>query len=301
LSSVAIHTLDLHFQGNPETIASFLVIGPEGPVLVETGPGSTLPSLERGLAQYGFTPDDVHDILLTHIHLDHAGAAGWWAQRGARLHVHQLGASHLIRPIKLMESAQRIYGDQMERLWGQFLPAPAGQVHEVQDGDVIVAGGLKFTAFDTPGHARHHLVYRLGGVAFVGDLGGIRLAGRPYLRVPTPPPDFDPPAWLASVERMRARRFSRLYLTHFGPVDEVDAHWEAVENLVQEVTDLVRREVVAGLDRAAVTARFTEWELARQGAHGLDPEAQTRYNSLGAAQIAVNGIVRYLNKLATPN
>jgi glyoxylase-like metal-dependent hydrolase (beta-lactamase superfamily II) len=129
------------------------------------------------------------------------------------------------------------------------------------------------------------------------------LAGRPYLRVPTPPPDFDPPAWLASVERMRARRFTRLYLTHFGPVpvDEVDAHWEAVENLVQEVTDLVRREVEAGLDRTAVTARFMEWELARQGAHGLDPEAQTRYNSLGAAQIAVNGIVRYLNKLATPN
>jgi len=301
VSQFEIHTLDLHFQGNPETIASFLVIGPEGPVLVETGPGSTLPALERGLARHGFTPDDVHDILLTHIHLDHAGAAGWWAQRGARLHVHHLGAAHLIRPLKLIESAHRIYGDQMERLWGQFLPAPAEQVHEAQDGDVIEAGGLKFTALDTPGHARHHMVYQLGEIAFVGDLGGIRLAGRPYLRVPTPPPDFDPPAWLASVERMRACRFSRLYLTHFGPVDDADPHWVNVETQLHEVVGLVRREIEAGLDRATIATRFAEWELARQVAYSLDSDSRTRYNSLGAAQIAVNGIVRYLNKLATPN
>src|SRR5262245_24856094 len=151
-----IHVLDLRFRGAPHGIAAFVVLGPDGTVLVETGPGSTLATLHAELARVGLQSSDIRDVLVTHIHLDHAGAAGWWAQHGARVHVHHIGAPHLIDPERLLASAGRIYGEAMGELWGQFLPAPAHKVFAHHDGDVILAGGLRFVAHDTPGHARHH-------------------------------------------------------------------------------------------------------------------------------------------------
>jgi glyoxylase-like metal-dependent hydrolase (beta-lactamase superfamily II) len=293
---VQIHTLDLHFQGSPQAIASYLVIGPGGPVLIETGPGSTLPSLRQGLAAHGFVPTDIKDVLLTHIHLDHAGAAGWWARQGATVHVHHVGAPHLQDPSRLLASAQRIYGDKMDVLWGEFLSAPAEKLHSLHDGDVVMAGGLQFTALDTPGHARHHMLYRLGEVAFTGDLAGIRLAGRPYLRLPTPPPEFELDAWLASLERVRAEKFAKLYLTHFGAVDDVAAQWDEVERLLHEYVDLVRGEVAQGTERDALVERFSEYETARMKAAHLDDEAFARYATIGPAGMAVDGLMRYLRK-----
>jgi len=117
-----IHTLDLNFQGFPGTIATYLIPHARGAVLIETGPGTTTHALEAGVRAHGFTMEDITDVLLTHIHLDHAGAVGWVAQHGARVHVHPRGAPHLINPEKLLSSAGRIYGDDMDRLWGQFLP-----------------------------------------------------------------------------------------------------------------------------------------------------------------------------------
>ena len=295
-----IHPLDLRFQSSPEGIAAFLVIGPGGPVLVETGPGSTLPMLERELARFGLTPADVHDVLVTHIHLDHAGAAGWWAQRGTRVHVHHIGAPHLVDPSKLLASAHRIYGDLMKPLWGEFLAAPAECIHPLKDGDMIEVCGLKFMALDTPGHARHHMLYHLEDVAFTGDLAGIRLSGRPYLRLPTPPPEFDLSEWLASIARVRARKFSRLYLTHFGAVDEVDAHWSTVEALLAEYAERVRQAFVQGTQREAIIARFTEWEEGRQAASGLDAQARALYAAVGPVGMSVDGLIRYWSKRHHP-
>lgn len=294
--NVQIHTLDLHFQGAPEAIAAFLIIGPEGPVLIETGPGSTLQTLQRELARLGLTPGDLRDVLLTHIHLDHGGAAGWWARQGARIHVHPVGAPHLIDPSRLLSSAERIYGDQMMPLWGEYLASPAEQVHAHRDGDVIRAGGLDIIAWDTPGHARHHFVYELDGVAFTGDLAGIRIAGRPHTRLPTPPPEFEREAWLASVGRMRARNFKRLYLTHFGAVDDVAAHWEHVEHLVNESAEQARAELERGADREAIIARFTEQEDARMAAAGLTPDDMAHYSSVGPVGMSVDGLLRYWKK-----
>ena len=124
MPTLDIQPLDLNFLGHPRTIASFLVRGPGGPVLVETGPGSTVPALQAALAQHCLQPADIHDVLLTHIHLDHAGAAGWWARQGAIIHVHHVGAPHLAQPERLLISARRIYGNQMDALWGEFLPVP---------------------------------------------------------------------------------------------------------------------------------------------------------------------------------
>lgn len=294
----AVHILDLHFQGAREAIAAFLVIGPGGPALVEAGPGSTLPALQAALAQFNLRPADIGDVLLTHIHLDHGGAAGWWARQGARVHVHHVGAPHLIDPSKLLASAQRIYGDRMDSLWGEYLAAPAERVHVLHDGDVVEAAGLRFTALDTPGHARHHLVYQLEDLAFTGDLAGIRLSARPHTRLPTPPPEFDRDEWLTSVERMRGRRFRRLYLTHFGAVDDVDAQWDTVARLAADYPERIRAELDQGAERDVIVRRFTEYEATRQAADGLDAAGQSLYSSVGPLGMSVDGLLRYWKKRA---
>ena len=292
----AIHTIDLNFLSTPHAIASFAVLGPNGATIIETGPSSTLPALLEGLQALGVRPADVRDVLVTHIHLDHGGAAGWWAQRGARVHVHHIGAPHLMHPSKLLASARRIYGDQMDPLWGEFLAAPPERVRALHDGDVVEAGGLKFLALDTPGHARHHMLYQLGEAAFTGDLAGIRLSGRAYVRLPAPPPEFDLEAWLASIARVRARKLSRLYLTHFGLVDEVDAHWSRVETLLAEYAQRVRDDLARGAGRDAIVARFGEWEEARQAADGLDAQARALYAGVGPVDMSVDGLLRYWSK-----
>src|SRR6185436_8396441 len=169
---------------------------------------------------------------------------------------HHIGAPHLIAPERLLASARRVYGDQMDALWGEFLSAPEGQVHAVSDGEVIEAGGLSFTAHDTPGHARHHHVFTLGDIAFVGDLAGVRRPGGAHVRLPTPPPEFDREAWLASIARIQALNLSRIYLTHYGAVDDVGAHWDVVSRLLDDYTERARAGLAAGLDRDAIVADF---------------------------------------------
>ena len=301
MPSFEVHALDLHFLGHPQTIASFLVHGPGGPVLIETGPGSTLPALQGGLAVYGLKPADIRDVLLTHIHLDHAGAAGWLAQQGATVHVHHVGAPHMAQPERLLTSARRIYGDQMDPLWGEFLPVPQAQLRPLRDGDVVVAGGLRFTALDTPGHASHHMVYQLEDTGFAGDLGGVRRPHIRHVRVPTPPPEFDRLAWLASIERVRSRGLARLYLTHFGPVDDVDAHLGVVAELVRQYSDLVGRLLDGGANRDTILAEFSAWERQRLEADEVPAGEWPIYADIGPVGMTVDGLIRYWHNQAKPS
>lgn len=294
--SFEVHTLDLQFQGAPHAIAAFLIFGPAGVVLIETGPGSTLGALQSELARLGVQPSDVADVLLTHIHLDHAGAAGWWAQHGARVHVHHLGAPHLIDPGRLLNSAQRIYGDAMDTLWGQFLPAPAHRVYALHDQAVVEAGGLRFIAHDTPGHARHHLVYQLDDLGFVGDLAGVRLPDHDHVRLPTPPPEFELEAWLDSAARMRALALSRIHLTHFGPVDSVAEHWDTVLDLVPRYAERVRAGLAAGVDRDALVTDMQAWEEARFVAGQVPEPLWPIYAGIGPASMSLDGVLRYWKK-----
>ncbi|RME85847.1 MAG: MBL fold metallo-hydrolase, partial [Caldilineae bacterium] len=186
--------IDLYFQGEPQLIASYVIRGPKGVVLVETGPGSTVERLLAELAAMGIPRQQVTDILLTHIHLDHAGAAGRLAREtGATVHVHHVGAPHMADPTRLLASAGRIYGDLMEPLWGEFLPVPREQLHALEDNEVVEAAGLRFTALDTPGHAYHHMAYLLDGLCFTGDVAATRLPGSAHIRLPVPPPEIHIP------------------------------------------------------------------------------------------------------------
>jgi glyoxylase-like metal-dependent hydrolase (beta-lactamase superfamily II) len=292
-----IETLDLDFGRTAETIAAFLVLGPESPVLIETGPASTLPTLLRRLDEHGVAPSDIRHVLVTHIHLDHAGAAGWWAQQGATVYVHPLGARHLIDPRKLLASAARIYGDRMDELWGRSLPAPEDRVVAVEDGETIRAGGLEIVPIETPGHARHHHVYRLGEFAFTGDAAGIRLPGKSWIDLPAPPPEFDLSEWKRTLERLRAERFATIYRTHFGPTSEVAEQLDTFEGLLQQASTTVRDLIERGAERDEMVEAYCDGMRSRAAASGVDDETAEAYELANPRYMSVDGIARYWNKL----
>jgi len=294
--TVKIHTIDLNFQDVPQSIAAYLVMGPDGPVLVETGPGSTLETLKAGIQAHGVAVSDIKHVLVTHIHLDHAGAAGWWAQQGAKIYVHAVGAPHLINPEKLLTSAGRIYGDKMDTLWGDFLPAPAENVVPIEDNQQIDVAGLTFTALNTPGHAWHHHVYQLGDVAFTGDAAGICLSGQPFVDVPAPPPEFKLEVWMKTIDRLLERDFKAIYPTHFGRVDNPTFQLIALKQLMIDAVGFIRANLLAGVSRDEMVTLFNEWQRARAEAAGLDAEVVHKYEMANPWYMSVDGILRYWRK-----
>lgn len=223
--------VDLLYLGRAEYIASCLIETGEGVAIVDPGPAVSMPALIEALAMRGHTLDDVRWILLTHIHLDHGGASGSLVARNPRIivHAHARGVPHLIDPARLLESATRIYGDQMDALWGEFLPIPRENLRSLDGGDVLDLGGRLVDVAYTPGHAWHHVSYRdrESGTVFVGDTVGERMpSGTPPIPT-TPPPDIELEVWSASRSAIRAWRPRHLFLTHFGPLDDVDAFMDA--------------------------------------------------------------------------
>ena len=298
MNPTRIETLDLEFGHTPETIAAFLVFGPEGPVLVETGPASTLPTLLSRLEENGVAPGDVRHVLVTHIHLDHAGAAGWWAQQGATVYVHPNGERHLIDPSKLLTSAERIYEDRMDELWGQTVPAPAEQVVAVEGNAIIEAAGLEFVALDTPGHARHHHVYRLGAVAFTGDAAGVRLGDRHWIDLPGPPPEFDLGAWKGTLNRLRHENLDAIYRTHFGATTDVSEQLDRFESHLDAGAAFVRDMMAEGLDRDSMIARYNETMRRWASQDGVDDATALAYELANPRFMSVDGIARYWRKRA---
>ncbi|MBI4674716.1 MAG: MBL fold metallo-hydrolase [Chloroflexi bacterium] len=291
-----VQTLDVHFDNKPGIIGVYCIEHRDGIVLVDCGPGSTLPVLLDALRAHDLTAQDVTDVLLTHIHLDHAGAAGWWAQQGARIHVHPVGAPHLLNPEKLLASAQRIYGADMQRLWGSFLPVPADKLIEHHDDDAIEIGGRTFVALDTPGHAEHHFAYLFEDVCFSGDVGGVRVGGLTHVRPPTPPPEIHFEKWRASIARLRQAAFQIIAPTHFGlhadktrHLDALASNLGAIENwMVQEMRDPPTPEVF----RAHFAALMAE--LARADGYSLSEVSV--YGDAAGTDMSADGVYRYWKK-----
>lgn len=283
--------LDLHFQAEG-TVGAFLVRTKEGPVLVETGPESLAGHLEAALQAQGFALADVRHVFLTHIHLDHAGAAWRLARHGARIYVHPRGAVHLAEPGKLLDSARRIYGEAMERLWGRLEPIPADQITTLEDGETIRLGGLALQAIHTPGHAVHHITYRLEDGLFTGDVGGIRIGQGPVIP-PFPPPDIDLEAWQISIARMRAVRPTHIYPTHFGIKGDGLAHLDSLEENLHRIAGWMRDQLAAGLTEEALVPRFQDYMEALLAGQGLTGEAIQDYEIADPAFMSVHGLARY--------
>ena len=262
--------VDLLFLGRPHAIATAVVRTPGTMALIDPGPSTCLESLDLGLQQQGLRLSEITDILLTHIHLDHAGVTGTIVRRYPHVNVfvHERGAAHLTDPEKLMASAARLYGDQMDRLWGEFAAVPAQNLTVLTGGEHIDAGGRSFEVAYTPGHASHHVSYydRSSSVAFVGDTAGVCIDGG-YVLPPTPPPDIDVEAWKRSVARIEAWSPQTLFLTHFGPVQSAAPHLQAlVENL----------ETTAGIVRMRLSEPGTDEEKRRRFSEDLQRELRRR-------------------------
>ena len=290
--------IDLNFRGRPRVIASALLSGPDGVTIVDPGPTSCLPVLEQGLRDRGLSLRDVRALLLTHIHLDHAGAAGTIVERvpAVKVYVHDMGAPHMIDPTKLLASATRLHGDQMETLWGAFLPLPASSVTSLAGGERLDVAGTSIRVAYTPGHAKHHVCYldEATGMAYVGDTGGVCLGGD-FLLVPTPPPDIDLEAWHGSVDVIEKWRPVSLFLTHFGPVTPARAHLARVH----ERLDAARAAIEASLkdgstDEERVHAFVTR---LRQEARRTLPEHEAAAAELAAPFDQLwQGLARYAKK-----
>lgn len=235
--------VDLLFRAQPRVIATAVLSSPEGLALVDPGPTSCLPTLEAGLQRFGASLSDVTHVLLTHIHLDHAGAAGEIVRRVPQVEVvvHERGAPHMVDPAKLLASATRLYGDAMDTLWGPFLPVAADRVRSVSGDETIEASGRRLRIAYTPGHASHHVSYldESTGVAYVGDTAGLRVAGD-YVLAPTPPPDIDIDAWSRSLDVFDAWSPDELFLTHFGPTTLVKAHIARFREILRTQAALVK-------------------------------------------------------------
>jgi glyoxylase-like metal-dependent hydrolase (beta-lactamase superfamily II) len=291
-----IHTIDLGFMGLRQAIAVYVIPHQHGAILVESGPGSTIPALQAGLKALGLSIQDIRDVFLTHIHLDHAGAAGWLARQGARIHVHPVGAPHLLNPEKLLASAGRIYGELMQSLWGEFLPVPEGQLSVLRDGEVVEVNGLSLRALDTPGHANHHFVYLFEDVCFSGDIGGVRIGGVPHLRLPMPPPEFNLEKWQQSLARLRSEKFSRIAPTHFGLYADPDWQLAAVQDALDEIEAWMEAVLPQGLPVEVLNDRFLEWTRSRSLAAGLPPDLLGVYEAANPSWMSTQGILRYWEK-----
>ena len=286
-----IHTLDLEFFRG-ETIAAYLVESGGHLALVETGPDSTWPHLVAALARHGAKPSDVKDVLVTHIHLDHAGAAWRLARTGANIWVHPRGAPHMADPSKLLASATRIYKDQMDTLWGTLEPIPPDRLKITEDGADIRIGNAAIRVLETPGHAIHHNAYFLEGFVFTGDVGGVAIGDGPNLP-PTPPPDIDLPTWARSIERIKAARPDGFYPTHFGLHGDVAGRLDEMMEELHVWAGFVRVRLDAGKDEPAIVPEFEAWLTDRLLAKGVGAEGLEAYKTALPFAMNVTGLVRY--------
>jgi len=288
-----VHTIDLQFRQVSHAIAAYLVESDGELALVETGPSTCLAALDEGILRLGYQPSDVRKVFLSHIHLDHAGAAGHWAARGARVFVHERGARHLADPSRLIDGARAVYGEMLGTLWGEILPVPENQLTALREGDVVEVGSTRFAVWDAPGHARHHLVFVGHGSAFTGDNAGVRLPGCTFLSPATAPSQFEPESLHASIQRMRSANLERLYLTHFGVIEgsaEVAHHLDRYAALITEVTGRIQQMRQEGLSAEEIGERFTRDSLTRARGEGVSEEDWLRYETANPAAMCAEGI-----------
>jgi glyoxylase-like metal-dependent hydrolase (beta-lactamase superfamily II) len=295
-----IDYVDLNFLGFPGIIATAVLHGPAGVALIDPGPSTTLPNLRAALDRGGIAMRDVRQILLTHIHLDHAGGAGTLVKENPHIEVfvHERGAPHLADPAKLLSSATRLYGQDMDRLWGEFLAVPGDRLRVLQGGETVSAGGRTLAVAYTPGHASHHVSYFEPStrVAFVGDTAGIRRGRGLYVMPASPPPDVDLEIWRESERRILDWDPDTLFLTHFGPFNGARPHFQELMDRLVEWSRIARRlvsdETLAEEQREEQFVAAAVQDLRRV----VGVEEAEQYSRAGSIAYSWHGLARYWRK-----
>ena len=301
MAKTPVITLDLNFQGQRNSIAAYAIPYTDGVALVECGPGSTLPALETALSEKGYSIADVTHVLLTHIHLDHAGAAGYLARQGADVYVHPMGAPHMLNPEKLIVSATRIYGDRMDTLWGEFLSVPEDRLKVPEDASEIIIGNLRFVPLDTPGHAEHHFVYLFEDICFTGDVGGVRIPGFPMLRLPLVPPELHIERWQETIRKLQGLDIKRIAPTHFGIFDDAEWHLERVLQNLEAVERWLEDVMPAEPPVEELRVMFVEWMEGQAREMGLSEDVIKSYSLVNPLGMSADGLLRYWKKFRMAN
>jgi glyoxylase-like metal-dependent hydrolase (beta-lactamase superfamily II) len=296
-----ITALDLNWVDHPHSIGAALLESEGHWSLVDPGPTSTLPTLRIRLAEHGLSLADLDAILLTHIHLDHAGASGSLVREKPSLpiYVHKNGAPHMSDPAKLVASATRLWGEQLDFLFGAMVPVPQNNLRILEGGETLEFGARKLEVVYTPGHASHHVSYfdQLDGVAFVGDTTGVRIDDGPYILPATPPPDIDLGIWDQSFREIVARKPKRLFLTHYGfvadPAGHVVTFGERLHRWMAETEKILREST----DDAAALQKFLAYAQADIGKF-LPPEEMEHYAFTAGLDLSFAGLARNIRKRA---
>ena len=292
--------VDLNFLGRPEIIATAILHGPAGVALVDPGPTTSLDHLTTALTRKGIRFDDVRQILVTHIHLDHAGATGSILAKFPHIEVvvHQRGAPHLADPSKLVASAGRLYQQDMDRLWGEVKPVDSSRLRPIDGGERLTVVGRYLETAYTPGHASHHVSYYDGAsrVAFVGDTAGICRGFGAYVMPPTPPPDIDLEAWRHSSQKILGWEPDTLFLTHFGPKHGARQHMEAMFENIDAWSRIVQRLLAdASIDDDERQRRFVDEAFLEITRRTGETEAAD-YVRAGGLNYSWQGLARYWRK-----
>jgi len=294
--------IDLLWSGHPRSIAAVLFRSDGFCALIDPGPASTLPVLREQLALHGLRVADLHAILLTHIHLDHAGASGSLVRENPQLKVfvHSRGAPHMADPSKLLQSALRLYGDEMQHLYGAFLPVPSANLHTLDGGEIVSIGSHQLRVLYTPGHASHHVTYfdPLESVAFVGDTTGLCIEGHPFVLLATPPPDISLELWDASLDAIAQLHPQRLFLTHFSFSNDPARHIATYRERLHHWSDLAAKILSSNLDETQSMRLFAR-EVAAEAAQVLSPGELSHYLFNGALNLSWLGLLRYHRKRAS--
>jgi glyoxylase-like metal-dependent hydrolase (beta-lactamase superfamily II) len=298
----SITTLDNLWMGRPHTIAAALLESDSHRAIIDPGPGSTLETLRQSLHVRGITIGDLDAILLTHIHLDHAGATGALVRENPRLtvYVHSKGAPHMIDPSKLLASAARLWPNDLQILFGDDLPVPKESLRILEGGESLTLGTRKLEVVYTPGHASHHVSYfdKTEDVAFVGDTTGVRIEGNSFVMPATPPPDVDLELWDASFASILERKPARLYLTHFGysdnPAEHILLFRERLHRWAALTAEILRS---APSDTSAMDSFMSK--TYAEISQNLPAEEVDHYAFSAGLNLSFLGFARYLRKRVT--
>jgi glyoxylase-like metal-dependent hydrolase (beta-lactamase superfamily II) len=298
----SIVTLDNLWMGRPRTIAAALLESDGHRAIIDPGPGSTLETLRQQLRTRGIGVRDLHAILLTHIHLDHAGATGALVRENPRLevYVHSKGAPHVIDPSKLLASAARLWPNELQLLFGETLPVPAESLRILEGGETLSLGTRKLEVLYTPGHASHHVSYfdNEEGIAFVGDTTGVRIEGNSYAMPATPPPDIDLEIWDKSFAAILGRKPARLFLTHFGYSDNPSEHILLFRERLHRWAALTAEILRTATSDSGAMDSFMSATYAEISQHLLAGEAD-HYAFSAGLNLSFLGLARYLRKRAS--
>jgi glyoxylase-like metal-dependent hydrolase (beta-lactamase superfamily II) len=297
----SITTLDNLWTGRPHTIAAGLLESGGHRSIVDPGPGSTLETFRTNLQAYGIGVGNLDAILLTHIHLDHAGATGALVRENPRLavYVHKLGAPHVIDPSKLLASAQRLWPNDLQRLFGETLPVPAENLRILEGRETLTLGSRKLEVVYTPGHAAHPVSYfdKAEGVACVGDTAGVRIEGNSYAMPATPPPDIDLEIWDKSFAAILERKPARLFLTHYGYSDDPSEHILVFRERLHRWAALAAEILCTAASDSAAMDSFMTATFAEISKHLAAGEAD-HYAFSAGLNLSFLGLARYLRKRA---